>query len=385
MDNLNHRTKPTLVYENSLHSPLTAFGVTQTYINDSDIDVLVVLRNNLKVNINKTHELKRGNNSFIIRTVYHFNDRKTVVATLNELASYKDVSDIVSEDLHMIHKSLSLAYSNNNNLSVANVAIDRSINTFNLKQLDTMYITETDVLISVNTTEPLCHPYSMEGSTKSAYGNIVNNRNVSGIFVEIIDNEHAISNRFMYVCKQVVEIPVIKDKSRSSGVYYGRIDRGIVTEPNVCDLSVMSDVLGIYSNKEQALTGGDPGVLSKTVLKEKESAVEHQRHLNEIAKNELAIILSDYKKTIAEDEAKYKLIALEQDRKMEDYKREAMKEKEDLLMKNAKIKEKLAKKKSRREDYYEDKSYNRKDNYETIKTIGILASGALGLFAILKK
>jgi len=190
------------------------------------------------------------------------------------------------------------------------------------------------------------------------YRELIKEKKVSGIFLELIDNENNIKSRYIYVAKQLLEIPVRKDPNRPSGVYFTKAAYDRVNDvhinPEFYSYEDSEKELGLYKTKEEANTGGNPELINKNLLAEKEKELVDAKH-------RLESIVSNNKERINQLETELEL-----------------KKKE-----TAAIKEEYEEKKIKRTDYYEERSSVRKDSNEIVKFIPAVIAGAVAAFAII--
>lgn len=346
-------TQTTNVAENNAE-----FKFTQYYINESSYEITVTLRNNLPIVIAKSLGKNKDNKKFIIRNVYSFRNSEQIISTINNITEHQKIYSDKQEELSIIKKILLTNYNNDRFISSVNVYIDYQLEINDIRELDILYLPEADILVNFgcyNTSYP--HPFSSEGTALFEYTEVIKNKKISGIFAEIIDNENNIKNRYMYVAKQLLELPVKKDKNKASGVYFSKANNDRLDEvhikPEFYSFDKAEEELGLYKTKEEALTGGNPEHISKQDLINKEQELIELKHrLN---------------KTDIENKETINTLEL----KLEKLKKE-----------NSSIKEKHEKRKIVRNDYYEEKSQIRKDNSEFIKYAPAAIAGLLAVLAI---
>jgi hypothetical protein len=210
-------------------------------------------------------------------------------------------------------------------------------------------------------------------------------RESSGIFVELIDNENNITNRYMYVARQLLELPARRDQTKQSGVYFTTAvhdkDGDTNMDPKFYSFEDAEEALGLFKTKEEAMTGGNPEFIAKTKYAEQEAALRD-------AQRELEKVKNDHK--IAEQHRLEKMAALKHDLEEKQlYMKEKINDLEHNLEKtkkrNSELKEESDSRKLTRADYYEERSYERKDSSELIKFVPALIVGAIGMFALFAK
>ncbi len=340
------------------------FRTTVFYENKSSEDITIVQRNNLPVIIPGSNEFRSREGVLIIRTAYNFNGKNTIVSTINALDFMHQHHKMMNKELLVIREMLLDYYHKNNvhsNIRNCVINIDREVPCRYIRNHGAVYITDADVMvISDHIKEHIPHPYSSEGVTLDNYNRIASQNSTNGIFIDLIDNENKISNRYMYVAKQVIEVVPRVDKSRASGLYLVRTEtdsHGYThMEPEFVDLEVAEESVGLYPTQEEAITGGDP-----------DSIIRIEQAKLKLGETRAEIELSEFKRKANIEK--------------QEYEREKNRSDENLRILQAKLDEA----KAVRTDYYEDRSHVRKDSSEAWKYIATAAVTGLGLYAAFLK
>lgn len=334
------------------------YKFSQYYVNESSVDITITQRNNLPIIVNKAIGHNRDKKQITVKNVFSFKSNEQIVATINNINEYQKTYENKQEDLENIKKILILNYNNDRFCSNISIVINYGIDISIIKENNVVYVPNLDLLINLGTyNNAYPHPFSSEGHGMKEYNDLIKDKKISGIFIELVDNENNIKNRYMYVAKQLLEIPVRKDKNRESGVYfskatYDRLDE-IHIKPEYYNYDKAEVELGLYKTKEEANTGGNPEHISKNELIIKEQELIDARHkmaINDLKNKELVGSLELELEKIKKD--------------------------------NAKLKEEYEERKYKRTDYYEEKSAVRKDNQEFLKYAPAAIAGLIGIFAI---
>jgi hypothetical protein len=324
------------------------FKVVQLYINNTNQDLCVVHRNNLPIVLKKTNNFFSASGSFVIRTIYHFGSKEQIVRTITQLTTWKENCKVRATELEIILGALICAYDScNGHISYHSVTIDREVPMKTIKHHSMIYVNENDILIcDPSTNTRIFHPYSEEGILQEKYYEFIDENKVSGVFIELIDNEHSIKSRYMYLAKQLIEIPARHDPSKVSGVYFTKAIHDKLDETHLdCkhfSFEEAKESIGLYKTAEEAETGGNPELLSK------------------ISENKL-------KAELTEQKAK------------------ADKEKiasEEYIIS---LRDQLEAKKMVRNDFYDDRAAVRKDSSEIYKVAGAVIATGLTVFALMSK
>lgn len=336
---------------------LTDFKFSQFYINETSVDLTIILRNNLPILSPKVLGSNRDNKRLTVRNIYQFRSNEQIVRTIENINHYQKTYS-GNNDLELIKSILMTNYNNDRFTSNCSITIDYKIDLDIILEHKHIYNPETDILIKLGAyNEAHPHPFSHEGHSINDYKESIKNKKVSGVFIELIDNENNINNRYTYMAKQLISIPVLKDKNKKSGVYftkaeYDRLDEAHVT-PSYYTYDEAENMLGIYKTREDAVTNGNPETIIKADLANKEKEILQIKHETSLRDLENKRIIGDMELEI-----------------------------ERLKRSNALVKEDLEINKARRNDYYEDRSVTRKDNQEFIKYAPAAIAGLLTIFAI---
>lgn len=361
------------------------FAVLQYVINSTVENITVVNRANLAYTSPMQSGGYNGANTFSVRNIYRFKGRQGIVTTINNLQRYFATYGNTNEELKIV-KDVLLKICDDPKANSAEVAIEYSFSYAELKEHGKLYCPNTDNLICLGIYNPShIHPFSHEGKAYNEYYNFVDSRKVSGIFVEIIDNESTVSSRFMHVAKEVFELPVHKDPQRASGVYFTRAvnDRLNQTHlhPEFIDFTEAEEKLGLYKNKEDAVSGGNPEILIKREHNELERKLEDLRRNNNILKEELKTKELQRDEQLAGIKHQHELEQARSNREMAELQIQL----ETSKRTNAMLNEQLAARSAVRTDYYEHRSSDRKDSSELIKSGLLVVTSALALYGIFSK
>jgi len=368
------------------------FKVTRFFINQSKHDIIVIGRNNLPVTImsfqNASWQVdgkRYDTNKFKIRTSYFFKTTETITRTIRNIDEYKKYFGNKQPELEIIREALHKKLIDDYLCTNVYINIDYDIDLFDLKIHKRIYNPQTDLLLHFEAYALDCpHPFSIEGQGILDYHNTIASTKTSGVLVELIDNENNIKNRYMYVAKQLIELPVRKDANRLSGVYLSIVENDALDDvhinPRYSTFAEAEAQFGIHKTKEEALSGGNPEHISKAYvlslekdLSESKAEFERLKIQNQRDKEFYATKASE--RTDKTEELKFAI-----DEQLNAAKAEV----EKLKLEGQRQKELFEEKARRRDDYYEHRSYTRKDTHELIKYIPALILGALGAFAVMK-
>ncbi len=362
------------------------FSIQRYYINSTVTDVTIVNRSNLGYTSSANSAGHNGANLFIIRTIYTFVGKDKMVSVLNNIGTYFKAYNSENKELSLVREALLKACEYNSHMNRVDVCIEYAFSYEELQEHKKLYCPATDTLVCLggyNANQ--IHPFTHEGRAYSEYQNFVDSRRVSGVFIEIVDNESSINSRFIYAAKQVVEIPIHKDPQRPSGVYFSRAinDRLNQTHlhPEFIEFSDAEDKIGLYKTKEEATSGGNPELLVK------------QQHLNlvmelEDIKSSNNILKENLRKTVLERESESNQLKHEQEVSKHNFDVQLTGLQRDLetaKRSNAMLNEQLAAREAVRSDHFDHASTARKDSSESLKTGLLVVTTVLALYAALAK
>lgn len=373
------RVTPDQVYDTNTKENDTEFKVVQFYVNNTNEDICVVHRNNLPIVIRKAVGYFGGLGTFAIRNVYHFKGQEQIINTINNLQHLKKKCSIQANELDLVLTALLKAYDSDHRITSYSVAVDKEVPVKTLRNHSAIYVQEADVMLcDARSTMQCLHPYSEEGMIHYDYHGMVEERRVSGVFLELIDNENTVKTRYMYVAKQLIEIPAKQDKSKVSGLYFTLADHDklneVHLEPKHLSFDQAEKEVGLYKTREEALSGGNPEVLSRT---------EEERVKRELAELKRQVDIEKAETDRLKNEQEQRL--LEMNRQLEIEKQQSKRLQEELDAKKLIRADYYEDRKLDRSDRYEDRSYQRKDDHELLKMAGIAVATGFSVYLAMNR
>ena len=330
---------------------LAPFRVVKTFVNETPMNITVVTRNNVRAIIPKVKGYHSNDSCFIIRTIYYFTDKENIIMMSNLITDAVRTSKVINKELLILQESFTrIARSPHGFGYTHSVIIDRKIPLRKICHHQGLYIHEADIMIlNPDNKEFTPHPYSDEGMMIDGIKEFTERSGVSGVFVEIVDNDNKISSRYMYVAKRLVEIKPKVDRDRKSGVYLtsAEIDFGgdVDIVPEFYSAEDAEDAAGIYKTAEDAISGGDPEILTR------------------IQENRTKSELLDLKRTTDLERAAHDLDKLRMESKLRA------------------MQEEIDENRARRNDFYENRSQVRKDAGEIWKYAAAICITGLSVYA----
>lgn len=358
---------------------LAPFKFSQFYINNSDIDVIIILRNNIPIRSIAGSSGYKKANEIIIRNVYSFQNINIINDTLNNLSqtmkTYAGDSKELSEIRDILLNKSATASGLHRFSGSCDITIDRTVRIPELVSKETVYIPESDIVLCAKSLNVACpHPFSNEGSTLASYSSLINQiRTSASVNIDIVDNENNISKRYLYVAKKVIELETLKDPTRTSGIYVTNVAHGLGRQPIVNtkfhELENAQSELGIFPTIEEAETGGDPNKIQAAKVAELQKELEISKY-----HRELSILENKTKLDAANNELenfKAQNARLREEAEIRKMQRdEALREREEAMKYRS----------MNRDDYYEERSHRRKESLEMLKYIPAFIIGAAAAY-----
>lgn len=366
------------------------FRVSTFFINNTPIDITVVFRNNLAQTFIKnpqTHNvMSKTFKSFVIRKVYHFKGAININSTIKRIDEFRKMSNLDNGELEIIHSTLVHATNTIRNCSNVSVAIDRYVETSIFDNQKNIYLTDVDLLLQKDNYDPnVVHPFSVDGVVIDKYKHQLDDKLVSGVFVELIDNDNAITNRFIYLAKQLFTVPTKKDTSRKDGVYFTNVNYNalgdLTIDPFHYSFEEAEEKIGLYKTQEQAITYGNPELACKAEWEQKQKELLEAKRELELLRNDLKIKEMNRQEELDQLKHEQELNTAALKEKMAKLEEKAAKRKR----KYEELKEKMEEKRDERKDHYEEKSQTRKNVLELIKYVPVVMIALLTTYNYGKK
>ncbi len=330
------------------------FKYSTFYFNKSHRDVTVIHRNGMTMSYGGNKKYAREDGYFVVRTSYYFNGVMAVQTAIDDLRKYKTRNTSYHPHVEIILNVLEEATKNNVRHGHEIITIDDKVDIGLAKKNFCLYSITSDLLISEGLDSvKIHHPYSPEARAKNHVVESMKQIPLTGVFVDLIDNEQELSCRYMYAAKQLVEIPARQDLGRPSGVYftYGTNIHGdeILVTPQFFSFEDAKEKLGMFATKEETLTNGNPTLLNKS---------EEERYRSENLRLSHQLEQMRTQNTLLKEKA-----AQAETERADEY----------------------DSRKKKRDEYYETRSYERKDSSELIKYGTTILLSIIGTWALMRK
>ena len=350
-------TRPTLVPEDKTSDLHEKFSVERYFVNDMYRDVTAVLRNGMAISCDRAimHFSRDNNQVFRIRTIYRFRRMCNVNPALKQFHSYARQHGVSTEEIDMVEKELREAVGIHHAARHFTKAIvtERIVTESELENNLGCYFPEEDVLlVDSRYADQVFHPHSVRGRAQERLDPILKDIKATGVLLEIVDNDQAISSRFIHILGQTVEIRPRRDQERASGVYMIRAEDTVSTELKsrtvYMTVEEAQSAIGLYRTREEALTGGD----TKLLISERVMAAEQE--------------LKELEGVITKRKHELELLRVNGQHQEHDLKsRERVEQAE------------FSTRKLERDDHYDTRSSSRRDTSESIKLSTVIIGAAL--------
>lgn len=365
-----------------------SFTKVQTYINRSRRPIVVTHRNNLPSIISPVQSISQSYGEFVIRTIYKLNGYSDIVSFCEALELYSNRFPSSRDELHLMREHVMEQIKIRSGINKVTITIDKSIRVEDIISYGALYIDLDDILLCTDERiGEYPHPRSVEGEVNYNYGIHDSEDCASGVYVEIIDNDSQHGTRYMYTAKQVIEIEPIRSRSRQDGVYLSKVRTNALGKKEVnteCkSFSEAKEDWGIHTNIDDAITGGDPSVVSRTELEGLNHENAKLRHSVEATKLNHEQIDAASRLQTQSLTKEIELLKLENQRIKEEYDRTKAERTEQIESLKARRTEHYEDRSARRKDYYEDRSYSRKDGTELLKVGAMAFAAGIGIFKLL--
>lgn len=329
------------------------FRKSQIYINNSSLNIYVTHRNNLVVNTPRQLDSNFPKGDIVIRTIYDFTTTSTIKDVLKCVQDITSQHTLKSTDLKIIEDRLLRSLSRSPFAAKETIVLDRVIPVKAIVEKSMIYLHDDDLLLSTKETAcQVLHPFSSEAGLDPETVDYVTNHGLTGFFIELIDNENQSSTRYMFTGRRLLEVNPKRDPNRKSGVYYHHTTHHPLTGSDIkqgfCTLEESLEDVGLYKTRDEAMTGGDPDIISKKELEESKKEVIRAQQELERVKHEASLEKERNEKIRLEREEFY------------------------------------AERKLKRVDTYEERSTVRKDSSEVLKLAAAAVGGAIAVFGIMR-
>lgn len=366
------------------------FRVSTFFINNTPNDITVVFRNNFSQTFKKNPNIpavrSKTHRCFIVRKVYHFKGELNITGAINRINDFRRLSNVDNGELEILHAGLTNAYNATRKCTNVSVAIDRYVEIGIFDNYKDVYLTDVDLLLQKDNYDPnIVHPFSVDGTVLDKYKHQLDDRRVSGVFVELIDNDNAITNRYIYLAKKMFSVPTKKDNTRRDGVYFTTVNYNALNEvaidPFHYSFEEAEEKIGLYKTQEEAITYGNPELSSKAEWEQKQKELLEAKRELELLRNDLKIKEMNRQEELDQLKHEQEINTAALKEKMAKLEEKANKRKR----KYDELKEKMEQKRDERKDHYEEKSHTRKNVLELIKYVPVVMIALLTAYNYGKK
>ena len=273
------------------------------FLNHTNRTLYILDRNGVKFRVDKVANDYRQH--FIIRTAYtvpgHVYDDFQPV--LNNAMDHPDnYPDLVAIRDAFFNRN------SDNRFQQRTVYVDTIVSQTEFDKEHSVYVTNMDlVLTTCSPDKEVVHPFGKVSMFDAWYQKRSKDCSGVSIFVEIVDNDNQIGNRFVYTAKRVFEVPAIQDNTRESGIYLCCIEKRPGFEDSISsvrfELTEGEEKLGLYKTQEEAISDGDIKAKRDKELADLKFEMQRESHLNAQQSEEQSMRLTTLKNKNLEIEA----------------------------------------------------------------------------------
>lgn len=402
----------------------TPYSYSESYHNNSNVDVYVMTINNVPVLI-RGKPLSMGNlrgDWFVIRTTYTLRGTDTISTVKKDIEKRIQIAQEHGHlnngkkglygDLLLMNEAISRCLANNPQTHKVEIHIDRDYSVSKLVSLKKILCLDSNILIFTGLPqEQQVHPESNLAKHSIIPKAIEENPGSLSINLVLIDKEHSLKKRFVTFGKSVYEVPVRHDENLEDGLHVCVAQGDAPTQQQIVPLDKLEEA-GLYSSQEEAISNfsHDDNV---RLIEEQRKVAELKLRAEQFrleaealrSENEIARITTDRKIQEATLEHKKKIAMLEEQQRqalVEQQKNEnasklkhqeelnKLKEEKDRIT-NLHLESKLKTENifkaisADRENFYDQRSHERKDTSEIIKYGLPIFAGIVGGFMIRDK
>lgn len=379
------------------------FTVSMEYTNYTKSDLYIKTQNNIAIVVSPNVNTISPGSPFPhleVKITYTLVNNNTISETMLLLRSFSQNNIMLSKDAQFMLDRLSTIYSQDpsmRNKSNISLSIVQRVTEDAIRSKKLLYYKECDIVITFDKgAVSLPHPKSDEGLQSIEFGSGPSYSGQAGVFVKVVDNDHIAAVRYYYGGRRLISVPSIVDDTKKSGVYctYATMKGDGFVEPESSFLTFeeAEEVIGLFKNKEDAMTNGDPDQLLR--LEEARSRSEEKRLGLELQqlKHESSVMAVRAEQELTELRRALELSKAEtvQFKEAADVRKLVRDDRFD-LSKRARDEDYSRRELDRkdyydhrdrgRKAYYEERSLERKDSSEFIKFIPALLLGVAGTFA----
>lgn len=356
----------------------------RSFVNYSRTPISVVDRNGIRFRVANVPDKYSG--EFIIRTEYVV--PRQSMEDIQRMFLYTEDHPDDYPELRLLREAFSVGQFDR--FAQKSFFIDTIIKQEEFKDKKSVYVSNQDLIL---TTEPIdrkvMHPFGRSSLVTERYAEMSENFKGVSMFVEIIDNDNLIGDRFMYTAKRVFKIPALKDIRRESGIYLGLVEKYPDRDDGVSsarfDLQEGEEKLGLYRTQEEAISAGDV----KSLREEEIARLQHDN--KQLALTRAAEIdTMNHNHELAVGALKERLLSIETanrdlDLKLEASKREREQDKSIHDLRIATLKSEYETIKMRDTHQYEKDSSKIKIKHEIIKLGATAITSGMAVWLLLLK
>lgn len=350
--------------------------ITMSFFNGTGRPIYIIDRSGLRFKIPASEQYRT--NEVIIRK--HYAIPRSALADMQRIITTTDLLHDDYPELALFSEAMGAITNRSINQKII---IDTVVPIADITN-DGVYISNADLVVTMEGTErKVRHPFSKPKMTEERYESLRSEYKGFGTFIEIIDNNNTIGDRFILIAKETRQISPRKDITRESGIYLVTIDENSTTSLHY--KFEQAEEIGLYRTKEDALSAGNAGALldhsiAQLTHEVKMKTLDHQREMGELNRAH-DVELNNFKRRNLEIENDNKT----KDAEIQRIQRERENDKLNFDLRQATMKAEYETQRLKDQQTVDQRTNKSKFWVETLKIVGVIFTVGLAIFGALKK
>lgn len=367
---------PALIHDRNNQCNYPDVQIILSYHNFLPFDVVVVMKNGLKLTIPSKANVYREKTFFIRQELRISDSRQTNLDKFMSHVTNKDSQEILTlHEIYISQKNVNL----NNSVTAY---LDYTVTIEDLKDSNgCFYYQQMDCVVSsLSYSDTPMHPFSTRGIALAGSMNNISLdavpvvRNVLLTKIEVIDNNRQYGEHFCRILNNIYKIPSRKDLSKLDGIYLTHTENDIkdingvefITE--YFDFNTDLKSIGVFKTEQEAFNSADINLIRKEEI----LRLEHELNIHkaEFNKVKTKFDTESLHKQQELNEMSFEMKRKEHSMKL---KESELSEKQAVFDKERKqIEFELDRKRQQMKDDYEQRNNERKESQELIKMLPVL-------------
>jgi len=363
------------------HDPLSSGGAYRksiSFVNGCNCEIVSIDSSGVVVTI--PEEGKGGTrmrsipellkpNSIAVITTHQFQTRDAMLQFNADINYRRKGSFTITEEQDLIQQHIvKLENSKRNSTRTTfQVNIVRRVSMTEMLSKVAVHVPGTDILLypgPYNTA--ILHPLDPDYVAQHVHKRLTSKVDTEAVasIMEIVDNKSNISSRYYHMFGETVEIPVVADSTRNTGVYVTTIIDN-KERTRFYSIEKAEELLGVCKVREDADFYGN-----------QELRISTEKHRLEAEKHRL-----DTEKHKTDYELKQRQLIADTEKHLETLKQKQQQKQQELEALEVKLKVEAARE---RKFQYENEAYSKKSQLELIKMVPIIITACASVYGVFK-